>query len=115
METRTSSDLERYRRLRLSSPVLWKAAQRRARLVMNASKKRRMAATLLLPFMRVIKLELAEGSFAEPSKQNVEDALRAMILDTGERQRAFRLYEQLLRIHSMFRLSQHLTKKKPAK
>lgn len=101
--------LARYRRIRKSSPVIWKAAQRRARLIVNALKKNRMAITVLLPFMRLIKQEIALSSFAEPTKENVQDALRAMILDEQEQQKAFRLYEQVVRLHSMFRSSQHRT------
>lgn len=101
--------LARYRRIRKSSPVVWKAAQRRARLITNALKKNRMAVTVLLPFMRLVKQEIALNSFAEPTKENVQDALRAVILDEQERQKAFRLYDQVMRLHSMFRSSQHRT------
>lgn len=97
----------RYKQLKLGSPAIWLAASRRAKLVSDSIKKSRHVALVLIPFMKLLHKEASEKTFVEPSVQNVQDVLAAMILEQPLREKAFAFYERLLSLRELFRRSQH--------
>jgi hypothetical protein len=105
------SALARYRRLRLSSPAQWKAATRRAKLVVNSIKKSRLPGQSLIALGKLIMAELKEKTHVEPSVTNVRDAITAMVFDPADRDKAFLFYDKLIRLYEIFKRNRNNVKK----
>lgn len=96
--------LNRYRRMRLSSPALWKAATKRAKLVVDSLKKGRFFGGTVIMLAKLIAAEIKEKTAVEPSVQNVRDAITSMILDDQRREHAFVYYDKVLRLYRTFKV-----------